>query len=451
MTTGTTSKALGLALTASIALLSAACSSKEKTPEATGPVTLIVNGQPPASAAEDRQNFDDDVKAFETKYPNINIEPREGFMDPKTFPAKLAGGQLEDVFYVYFTDPAGLIARRQVMDVSTYLKDYPTLADIRPDLLKVFSDSAGKVYGVPTANYSMGLLYNRKLFTQAGLDPNSPPKTWDDVRAAAKKISTLGNGVVGYGDYSKSNTGGWHFTQWMYSLGGDVATKDGETWKAAFNNDKGKQVLQYLHDMRFTDNSMGSRQLLEWADLLTMMGAGKLGMYLAAPDNVPLLVKQFKGTYADYGLAPAPGGIATLGGGEGYMFKPGLSEAKVRAGLTWIAWKYNNPDRSDEKNQKAKAADSPVGLPEPMIWTGSSAQKVKDSAVKFANVPVENYQSFAQAAGTIQVKVEPPNAQQIYAVLDNVMQAVLTKQDANFDALLKSAETQVNTILASVK
>ncbi len=39
-------------------------------------------------------------------------------MDPQTFAAKLAGGQLEDVFYVYFTDPASLIAKRQVADVT---------------------------------------------------------------------------------------------------------------------------------------------------------------------------------------------------------------------------------------------------------------------------------------------------------------------------------------------
>ncbi len=297
----------------------------------------------------------------------------------------------------------------------------------------------------------MGLLYSRKLFTAAGLDPNTPPKTWEEVRTAAKKIAGLGNGVVGYGDYSKANTGGWHFTEWMYSVGGDIATQEGDTWKAAFNNDKGKQVLQYLKDMRWTDNSLGSRQLLEWADLLTMMGAGTLGMYLAAPDNIPTLVKQFKGTYADYGLAPAPGGVATLGGGEGYMFKPGLSANQIKAGLTWLSWKYNNPDRIDESNQKAVAANAPVGLPEPMVWTGPTAQKAKDSAKKYANVPLENYSTFAQAAGVIKVKVEPPNAQQIYAVLDNVMQAVLTKQDADFGALLKDAETQVNSILASVK
>ena len=46
-------------------------------------------------------------------------------MDPQTFTAKLAGGQLEDVFYVYFTDPANLIAKRQVADISAYLDGLP--------------------------------------------------------------------------------------------------------------------------------------------------------------------------------------------------------------------------------------------------------------------------------------------------------------------------------------
>jgi hypothetical protein len=53
--------------------------------------------------------------------------------------------------------------------------------------------------------------------------------------------------------------------------------------------------------------------------------------------------------------------------------------------------------------------------------------------------------------GQIPVKLEPPNAQQIYAVLDVAMQKVLTDKNANVDQLLADAETQVNQILASVK
>jgi len=442
--------AIGLLLVAGVGLSSAACSNSDDE-SADGKVKITVNGLPPATEAVNHKRFLDDVAAFEKANPKIDIDPREGKMDPKTFAAKLAGGQLEDVFYVYFTDPASLIAKRQVADISPYLKEFPSTEQLRPDLVKVFSDADGKVYGLPSENYSMGLLYNRALFTKAGLDPNSPPKTWEEVRAAAKKIAALGNGTVGYGDYSKSNTGGWHFTAELYSIGGDVAKQDGDTWKAAFNDDKGKQVLQQLKDMRWVDNSMGSRQLLEWADLLQLMGAGKLGMYVATGDNIPTIVNQYKGDYANYGLASIPGGQGTLAGGEGYMFNAKVTPAKARAGLKWLTFKFNSLDRITEDKKFASDHKLPVGLPEPAIWTGEASQKQAAAAKQYANVPQENYAPFVAGNGSVPVKLEPPNAQQIYAVLDVAMQKVLTDKNADIGKLLADAEKQVNTILASAQ
>ncbi|NUR28896.1 MAG: extracellular solute-binding protein [Catenulispora sp.] len=443
-------RALILAVTAGVALSAAACGGKE--PEAaSGPVTITVNGLPPATETVNRANFEADVQAFEAKNPNIKIKANEGFMDPKTFAAKIAGGQLEDVFYVYFTDPQSLIAKRQVTDISGYLKDFPNTKDINPDLMKVFTGADGKVYGLPSANYSLGLVYNRTLFTKAGLDPNNPPKTWAEVREAAKKITALGDGIAGYGDYSKSNTGGWHFTAETYSLGGDIATKDGETWKAAFNSPQGHQVLQQLHDMRFVDNTMGQRQLLEYADLLQMMAAGKLGMYVGSPDNIPTIVRQYKGKYEDYGLGAIPDGKATLGGGDGFMFKAGLSPEKIKAGLTWLSWKTVNPDRIASDNEKASQRGEPVGLPQPNIWTGAAAQTWADATKKYANVPSENFAPFATGSASIPLKLEPPEAQKVYAVLDTAMQKVLTDPNANIDQLLADAAKQVDQILAAVK
>ncbi len=442
--------AAGLLLVAGLALSGAACSGGDGE-SADGKVRITVNGLPPATEAVNHKRFLDDVAAFEKVHEDIDIVPREGKMDPKTFAAKLAGGQLEDVFYVYFTDPANLIAQRQVADVSPYLDEFPSTKQIRPDLMKVFSDAGGKVYGLPSENYSMGLLYNRTLFTRAGLDPNSPPKTWDEVRAAAKKITALGGGTIGYGDYSKSNTGGWHFTAELYSLGGDIAVKDGAGWKATFNDDRGKQVLRQLKEMRWTDNSMGSRQLLEWSDLLQLMGAGKLGMYVATGDNIPTIVNQYKGDYAHYGLATIPGGQATLAGGEGYMFNAKASPAKIRAGLTWLTFKFNSLDRITEDKKFAADHKLPVGLPEPAIWTGEAAQKQAEATTEYANVPQENYRPFVSGSASVPVKLEPPNAQQIYAVLDVAMQKVLTDRNADVDKLLSDAEKQVDTILAGVK
>jgi ABC-type glycerol-3-phosphate transport system substrate-binding protein len=441
-----------VALTAGLVLTLTACGSGDTEAKSDGPVTITVNNMPPATEKLQRQNFLDDVAEFEKAYPDIKIDPKEGKMDPATFSAKLAGGQLENAFYVYFTDPAGLIARKQVADITPYLKDFPDIQQIKPNLLQVFGDSKGKTYGLPEGNYTMGLVYNRALFSKAGLDPNKPPATWDDVRDDAKKIAALGDGINGYGDYSKNNTGGWHFTAEMYTRGGDVANRgaDGK-WTAAFNNDTGKAVLQQLHDMRFVDRSMGERQLLEWADLLQQMGAGKLGMYLATADNIPTIVAQYKGRTQDYGFGPVPGGQGALGGGGGYMFSPKSSPAQIKAAMAWVLFRHANPARIASGKERDAKNKQPVGLPEPDIFTGDAEQTYAAANKKNANVPTENFAPFVAAQPSIPLKLEPPNAQKIYAVLDPVMASVLTKQDADITKLLADAEKQVNAILATVQ
>ncbi|MEU3646325.1 extracellular solute-binding protein [Lentzea sp. NPDC034063] len=433
-----------------LVLSTAACGSGSTT-EPGGKVTININGQPPQTQAFDRKVFDEDVAEFESKNPDIDLVPHEGFMDPKTFSAKLAGGQLEDVFYVYFTDPAALIARKQAADLTDYVKDVPHYGDLKQELKDVFT-VGGKVYGLPTANYTMGLLYSRTNFTKAGLNPDSPPKTWDEVRAAAKKLKDAG--VTGFAEYSKSNQGGWHFTTWMKSVGGDIARKDGDTYKADFNNDKGKEVLRRLKEMRWDDNSMGEKQLLEIGDVQNMMGAGQLGMYLAAPDNVAAIVNQFKGKYDDYGLAAIPEQKGTLLGGEGYMINPKATPEKIKAGLKWIQWKYLNPDRLEGNLQKYKDRGQPVGLPIPPIadiWTGEPRKQQEDLKAKYATMPVKNFQAYVDGSESTKGSLEPPQAQQVYAILDTVVQAVLTNKDADHSALLKDAETKVNAVLAQVK
>lgn len=418
-----------------------------------GKVTISVNGQPPETQAFDRKVFDEDVAEFERTHPNIDIEPHEGFMDPKTFSAKLASGELEDVYYVYFTDPAQLIARRQAADITSFVEDLPHYGDLQQPLKDVFTDD-GKVYGLPTANYSMGLLYNRELFAKAGLDPATPPSTWDEVAAAADKISDLGDDITGFAEYSKSNQGGWHFTAWQYSLGGRIATRDGDGWRADFDNATGREVVTRLHDMRWNDDSMGDKQLLELADVQQKMGAGQLGMYLAAADNVQTLVNQFHGSYSDYGLAPMPGGKATLLGGEGYMFNPRATPEKIEAGLAWLQWRYLNPDRFENNLERYKKQGQPVGLPvypAADVWTGAVRERLERLKAKYATVPVENYGPYVEGSTKLQGVTEPPNAQQVYAALDTVMQGVLTDRDANVGQLLDDAESKVDSALAQVR
>ncbi|MQY33533.1 hypothetical protein SRB17_14940 [Streptomyces sp. RB17] len=445
--TGFSRTFVAIGVCSSLALAATACGSGGD--DAAGGTTRItVNCEPPKSAKVDRTFFEDDLASFEKQNPDIDVVAHDAFpcQDPKTFDAKLAGGQMEDVFYTYFTDARHVVDIHQAADLTPYLKELKSYDTLQKQLRDIYTVD-GKVYGIPRTGYSMGLIYNRKLFRKAGLDPDKPPTTWDEVRADARRIAALGNGTVGYADYSAQNQGGWHFTAELYSQGGDVVGADGK--KATIDTPEGHAVLQNLHDMRWTDDSMGSKQLLVINDVQQMMGSGRLGMYLAAPDNIPILVKEKGADYDDIAIGPMPGGKGTLIGGDGYMFNQHDTPAQIRAGLKWLDHMFLTPGTGFLGDYaRAKKNDAPVGLPEPRLFTGAADAKDQQAKKANANVPVENYQAFLDGNQQLQMKIEPPDAQQIYSVLDSAVSAVLTEKDADIDQLLKDASGKIDGILA---
>jgi multiple sugar transport system substrate-binding protein len=444
----------GIALSTVMAGCSSSSGSTSTAPSAdsTAPVTISVNCEPPTTQAAQRNFWIADVAAFKKKYPYITIKSDDTAPcdTPATFDANLAAGKMDNVFYTYFTDADNVVSSGQAADIQKYAGQIDNLSDIQGSLTDVYRQgnaSSGDLYGIPVSNYSMGLLYNRTLFQQAGLNPDQPPTTWAQGETDAKAISALGKGIVGYGDYSAANTGGWHFTAEMYSRGGDMVASGGQS--ADFDNATGLQVLQYLHQLRFTDNVMGAKQLLQYNDLLQMMASGKLGMYIAAPDNVTSIHTQYNVPYANLGMGPMPGATATLLGGDGYMFNKNDSAAQIEAGIKWINYEFLTSGAGQFNYQRAAAAGQPVGLPEPDLWTGAAATADAANQAKYANIPTSNFSTYISATPTMKLVIEPPQAQAIYAQGDKVMSAVLTNPNANLQQLLDTFKTQVNSILAN--
>ncbi|HEY0716788.1 MAG TPA: extracellular solute-binding protein [Streptosporangiaceae bacterium] len=442
----------GLAVLGAVSV--AACSSGGSStgPSASGHVTITVGCEPPKTQAAQRNFFLQDIKLFEKANPSVTVQGDDTNPcdDPATFDAKLASGKMDNVFYTYFTDATNVISSGQAADIARYASQVKSLSDIQPDLVNLYRQgggSSGDLYGVPVSNYTLGLLYNKQLFQRAGLNPNQPPTTWAQVRADAKKISALGGGIVGYGDYSASSVGGWHFTAEMYSLGGSMVSGH----KASFDNSTGMQLLQNLQAMRWADNSMGSRQLLQYNDLPQLMGAGKLGMYVAAPDNVTYIHQEYGSSYANLAEGPMPGDGGTLLGGDGYMFNKLDTPAQIQAGIKFLNFEFLTPGAGQFNYQRAKAAAQPVGLPEPNIWTAGTAVAKSTTSDEDSNatIPVSNFAPYLNAAPNMKNEIEPPQAQAIYAQGDKVMAAVLTQRNANLKQLLGTFSTQVNSILAN--
>jgi multiple sugar transport system substrate-binding protein len=449
-----------IAAAAALALTAAACSSSgsgsgTSTSNASGPVTITVGCEPPTTQPAQRKFFLDDIAAFEKANPNITVKGDDAnpCEVPAKFTAQLAAGTEDNVFYTAFTDPANVIAAGQAADIQSYVSQIANQSSILPQLLNVYrqgSTSSGDLYGIPVNNYSEGLVYNTTLFQRAGI--TSPPATWAEVETDAKKISALGPGYIGYVDLSAQNTGGWHFAAELFSRGGQMVTGSGSNAKSAFDSSTGLSVLQMLHQMRFVDNDMGTKQGLAWQDPQQIMSTGKLGMYMGAPDTVTNMHATYNTPYTNIAMAPLPGvtaPTATLLGGDGYMFNKKDTPAQITAGIKFLNFEFLTPNEGQFNYARTAKAGQPVGLPEPDLFTSGSAADTQASADEkaSANVPSQNFSAYTQGLTNMQLVIEPPQAQAIYAQGDKAMYAALTNSNANLQQLLDTFNTGANTIL----
>jgi ABC-type glycerol-3-phosphate transport system substrate-binding protein len=441
---------------AALALGAAACSSSNASSGSGGHVTVSIDCAPTqANNPVQHKEWLEDVATFQKANPNITIDSVYNYPCevPATFTAMLRAGTEPDIFYTYFTDLPQVLLAGQAADITSYVntKTVPTLDDIVPAAMRAVT--AGKtIYGLPTSNYTQGLVYNRQLFTEAGLNPNDPPTTWTQVEADATAIAKLGHGIEGWGDYSADNNGGWHFSSYIDALGGSMVNNSGATPTANFDNADGTAVLEALHTLRFTDHAMSATQGLGWGTLQEQFGAGKLGMYIAAPDDIyNVIVPQDKGNINDIGMGPLPSLSGTpagsLGGGNTYIFAKHDTAAQIEAGIKFIDFEDLTPGLGQFNFARQKADGLPVGFPEPELFGGSTGAKISALRAKYATINLAYYAPYVNANEVNDG--EPTDAQAVYKTLDPVMLAVLTEPNVNISQLLSTAAGNVNTILAN--
>jgi multiple sugar transport system substrate-binding protein len=395
----------------------AACSGSSGGEQPTTPggkTAITVVSLKPGSEQAAFDAFEDQVRQFEALHPDIDVSTQEYEWTGPTFTAQLAGGTLPTVFTVPFTDGAALVERGQLADITEPFTSFGYVDKFSKPILATGQGKDGHIYGVPTEAYGVGLQYNRTLFQQAGLDPDKPPTTWDEVRADAKQI------------------------------------------EATVDSPAAKQALTRLHQMRWEDRSMGENILFNWTGINQDFAAGKIGMYMGGSDVYTSLKQQNNIDPNAYGLAVlplAPGADSgVLGGGTLAAVNVKATPEQQKAAAQWIDFYYLGKFvRQDAAVQDAKTlADGgqPVGVPKLPIFDEATLDQYNSWIQPYVNVPLAQMSSFTKGIFDQKLAGEPPaQAQEMYAVLDTVVQAVLSDPNANVDQLLGQADSDVQTII----
>jgi len=420
-----------------------------------GTTELRVATFPPGADAAAYDAFAEQEAQFEKANPDIDIIGVEYEWEGPTFAVQLAGGSLPDVFTVPFTDSKTLLENGQLMDVTDEVEELGYADKFNPVIFDAVKDG-DRVYGFPRQAYAMGLHYNRTLFEQAGLDPDSPPTTWDEVREAAKTISEK-TGRAGFMEMTQNNTGGWQLVAASAARGGSVQEDNGDgTYTSTIANDGTKAALEFLRDLRWEDNSLGSNFLLDWGTINQEFAAGNIGMYSSGSDVYTALVRDFSLNPDDYGLTvvPVEDGGGTLGGGDIAVVSPTGDDTTKAAAVTWIDWYYMqkllDEDAAVADAKALSESDQAVGTPLLPVLSRELYDESLTWIEPYINVPRDQMTPFTDAIwDQTPVGEAKAKTQEVYALLDTVVQTVLTDENADIDALFAQAQTDAQALLDS--
>ncbi|WP_434451602.1 extracellular solute-binding protein [Lentzea sp. E54] len=224
------------------------------------------------------------------------------------------GGQGPDVFRAEVAWVPQLAKLSYIADLSD-----TDLAKDTSDFLEAPLGSTkyeGKTYAVPQVTDSLALLYNRKKLADAGVEP---PKTWDELKAAAAKLGGEKTFFL--------NNDAYYALPFIYGEGGDLV--DASAKKIVVNSEQNVKALETakgLLDAKAATTALDATN--SYSNMQAAFSSGEAAMVVNGPWAVADYLKGAAfSDPANLGIAPVPGPAAGKGsapvGGHDYVIRQG--------------------------------------------------------------------------------------------------------------------------------
>jgi len=250
--------------------------------------------------------------------------------------ASVGAGAPPDLMAVDLIYVPQFAAADQLTDITEFSKALSYFDNLSPSHVRLatFED---KIYGLPFNAEGSYLIYNKDLFTKAGLDPDKPPTTWAEIADAAKKITALGDD--NYGFYFSGACPGCNaftFLPLIWANGGDVLSADGAT--ATLTDPSVKAALEFYRQMWADGVIPPGAQADTGTDFTNAFTSGKIGM----AGTGAFAINNLKANFPDinFGVTFLPGekgGESSFAGGDSIAIPAGSKfPAEAFEFIKWV-------------------------------------------------------------------------------------------------------------------
>ena len=308
----------------------------EPSPAGNTKLTFLKGGTQPM----DREYWRDFVARYEEATPGVTIEYSEATWDD--FDTKLnvalAAGAAPDIVGERLGGIAVRGSEKQYVDLNRYIEAMEDKDDFIEATLQQ-GQYEGEQIAFPIYPGPIMWVYNKEHFKEAGLDPEDPPATWEEILAAAKTLTVKNGDVVERAGFLITANNDWIMCPIMRQAGVDLADAQGNP---GWNCDEMIDALNFIKELSQYTISITSEEESQSPPFMN----GTASMSVLSPSSI----SQF--------IAEHPEKKDNIG-----VFYPEHVRASVWSGCEFVAI------TADSKNPDAAWAFIEAALEPEEMWT----------------------------------------------------------------------------------
>lgn len=318
------------------------------------------------------------------------------------------GDSAPDVAYMFGSWSPNIAKIPKLVDMSSYVAKPDWQWDDFYPAERAAATVGDKTVGVPALVDNLAIVYNKKLFADAGIEPPNANWTWDDFRSAAAKLTDPNKGQYGWlipADGSEDTV--WHYLPMLWEAGGDLLSQDNKN--AAFNSEAGVKALTTLQQMAVTDKSVYLDTTNENGPKL--MNSGKVAMLVTGPWDLSSLSDISYGVQVLPTYPGSTGGHQTISGPDNWVvFDNG--DKRKQAAVDFVKW-LTAPDQVKAFSEGTGDLPTRTSVGQDQAFVAKLDEKLPGvsvfvqnlSNVKKARPTVEQYPAVSEALGQAIVAV----------------------------------------------